>query len=102
MKYIAWLELRETIKAVAQGIGSCVIRVVLFFFRLTKFVLFFLCNIAIAIFGIAILPGCYFAYRVIVELIHGTPFMQTEYVGFFLLFFCIPVVLLVIRAIVKP
>lgn len=102
MKYIEWLEAKETAKEIGKNAVGIVIKAVLFIVRLARVFLFAICSLALAIFGISFLPGCYFAYRVVIEMLQGTPFLQTEYYGFFLLFFCVPLVLVGIREIAKP
>lgn len=97
MMYFDKLERRAQIKDGFAFVGGGFIAVLNFFWNVIKVPIHIVSSLLFMVLAIPFPFGCYFAFTVGREVLNGTSFSDTTNYGFFLLFFCAPLVAGVVK-----
>ena len=102
LSYLTWLKIKDSLNDVGSVLFSLIKWIAFAIITIVRFIIYAISSFGVAIFGIAFPFGIYFCFTVVTELMNGVPLMKTNYFGFFLLFFVVPLMLAIVREITKP
>ncbi len=95
------MKLKDFLSTSLDNIKDCFIFILSILFFIMKKIIFLGSSFLIAIFSIFLPFGLYFSLTVIYELFKGVPLSKTSNWGFAVLFFVIPVILMIVNVLTK-